>query len=866
MKNMPLSLSVVLVLVLLMVAPASAQFSSDYFQTYMFTPKVGEDTTFTYASPNKQDSIQYTIDTVDNYVTMDFSSWFDTLSYINLDLFYLDADVQWDLYVRDGAGNYFYDHAGPGLLIDGSDKVAVGAGHSVVVGADDVGVDTATAINGSETKVPSGRAVYDFCETTQSYLQLADLLWEQHHDTVIRWIDPHAGTDDTVFIRNLRNGSRHEMWSSSGKFTFLSDSQSTNYIDIGGATVYISDLSMDGPFHDATNSNPILSFEGNGLKYNAVTDEIEADTAATVTDNSTILVSSNAIFEYLVATYFPLTGGSVNGDVNADGNITINNDGTTADAVLSFKDDDETVTMHWDDPNNQFEVSDGIDVITGNIALSGGGTVDGVQVDAHAARHNEGGADPISVTNGIMADDDHGDVEWTSGVATVEAINGDSISTAAKVEDDILQWNATVNKWEISSILTSLIYGELYVDENTQDTTLVSSAGTYYALDAFGGNDTINVGNYSGVDMDADSGRITIQSAGVYYIYGTFSFEHSDATSALVEIALHLNNTGTPTLQEDLHVHRQVTNQSVVGAASFAGYISLAAGDKLDIRVTSDQASDRITFHTYNWGVAIAKSVLGDGPVDSTNITDGGVSMSKDLHTFTEAELEAELSDVTAIFTNNVTGDVTVSGATSTIGTDIIDDTHIDWGNTGNQIDLADIPGGTAPASNFNFANATFFRLPAVNNPSTTAEGHAAWDANDDAIEVYSGDEAESALIPMYQKLNALIIAPDGVNDQVAIMHVDALMYPFGIEIDQVSISLPADAAYTMVFEEWAGDPIVAQADIETVSTTASDSYMEDGTITNNLVDADDYIYLDIPTTDVDWVHVTVIYHILGGD
>ena len=164
------------------------------------------------------------------------------------------------------------------------------------------------------------------------------------------------------------------------------------------------------------------------------------------------------------------------------------------------------------------------------------------------------------------------------------------------------------------------------------------------------------------------------------------------------------------------------------------------------------------------------------------------------------------------------------------------------------------------------FGGATSLEIPNGANPTTDAEGEIAWDSDDDAIEVYSGDEAESGLIPFYQKIDAMIFKPDQVNDQVAIFHVDALLYPFGIEIDQVSITLPADAAYSMVFEEWAGDPPAAQADIETVTTGAGDSYMEDGTITNDQVDADDYIFLDIPATDVDWIHVQVIYHVIQGD
>lgn len=102
----------------------------------------------------------------------------------------------------------------------------------------------------------------------------------------------------------------------------------------------------------------------------------------------------------------------------------------------------------------------------------------------------------------------------------------------------------------------------------------------------------------------------------------------------------------------------------------------------------------------------------------------------------------------------------------------------------------------------------------------------------------------------------AMIFAPDGVNDEIPVYHVDTEKYPRGIIMMNVQITIPADAAYSMVFEEWAGDPPAAQADIETVTTGGSDSYMEVRTtdIDNRVIDTDDYIFLDIPATDVDWI------------
>jgi hypothetical protein len=156
--------------------------------------------------------------------------------------------------------------------------------------------------------------------------------------------------------------------------------------------------------------------------------------------------------------------------------------------------------------------------------------------------------------------------------------------------------------------------------------------------------------------------------------------------------------------------------------------------------------------------------------------------------------------------------------------------------------------------------------MPSDNNPTTDAEGEIAWDANDDGLEVYDG--AVSKIISSIDDGDALIFAPDGVNDEIAIFHVDADKYPFGIKLINVQITLPADAAYSMVFEEWAGDPPVAQNDIETVTTGAGDSYMEITTtgIDDSDIDADDYIFLHVPATDVDWVHAKFIFYIVPGN
>ncbi len=110
--------------------------------------------------------------------------------------------------------------------------------------------------------------------------------------------------------------------------------------------------------------------------------------------------------------------------------------------------------------------------------------------------------------------------------------------------------------------------------------------------------------------------------------------------------------------------------------------------------------------------------------------------------------------------------------------------------------------------------------------------------------------------------IDALIYAPDSIADEVAIFHANSGLYPFGIKLVSVQIILPADAAYSMVFEEWSGDPPTADNDITTVTTTGSEAFKQvlAASMADSSIAANAYIFLHIPATDVDWVHIKVIF------
>lgn len=260
-----------------------------------------------------------------------------------------------------------------------------------------------------------------------------------------------------------------------------------------------------------------------------------------------------------------------------------------------------------------------------------------------------------------------------------------------------------------------------------------------------------------------------------------------------------------------------------------------------------------------------ASNFIFDDAYRGTSAEAGSVLVTKNYSDLNEAELTNSAGLAAALDDESGTGTVAFTTSptfvTPTLGAATA--TSYDGVAAANLLDKSATEAITGA---WDFGGATSLEIPAIADPTTNAEGEIAWDANDDAIEVYMGDESESALIPAYQTIDALIFAPDGVNDAIPLMHVDAMVFPFGIELDQLSIGLPADAAYEMAFEEWAGDPIVLQNAIDTVITGAADGYMEETAITDAAIDADDYIYISIPATDVDWVHVQIIYHINDGN
>lgn len=163
--------------------------------------------------------------------------------------------------------------------------------------------------------------------------------------------------------------------------------------------------------------------------------------------------------------------------------------------------------------------------------------------------------------------------------------------------------------------------------------------------------------------------------------------------------------------------------------------------------------------------------------------------------------------------------------------------------------------------------SATSLEIPNGNNPTTDATGEIAWDANDNAIEVYDG--SNSRLIPTLRFFSATIYDPDtiqGTEDAVPIFPVEVEAFPFGITLVDVGIKTDASSSYTVNFEEWTSPTDGSPSTIESVATSSSTEAEDDGTLSDASIAAGSIIYVDLPSTGIDMLVIWGTFWIIPGN
>lgn len=167
-----------------------------------------------------------------------------------------------------------------------------------------------------------------------------------------------------------------------------------------------------------------------------------------------------------------------------------------------------------------------------------------------------------------------------------------------------------------------------------------------------------------------------------------------------------------------------------------------------------------------------------------------------------------------------------------------------------------------------NLTNATSLAIPADNNPTTDSAGEIAIDRNNDFVEVYAATAGESRVIPTLQFRSYTIIDPDGVQavkDAIPLLPVETAWAPHGITIKDIWIKIDAAVSYTAVLEEWS-DPTTYGSDIESLTISSGTEVKDDGTLSDASVAAGSIIFVDLPTTAVNFLTVSFSFIINPGN
>lgn len=113
------------------------------------------------------------------------------------------------------------------------------------------------------------------------------------------------------------------------------------------------------------------------------------------------------------------------------------------------------------------------------------------------------------------------------------------------------------------------------------------------------------------------------------------------------------------------------------------------------------------------------------------------------------------------------------------------------------------------------------------------------------------------------QSKSITIIEPHKVQvkaDEVPVFPVEVDEFPNGITVKKVFLKTSADSTYSVNIEEWDDPQDVSPRTIVAVATSASDE--ADATPAGNDGDVavDHIIMIDLPTTNLDWIQVTILF------
>jgi len=482
-------------------------------------------------------------------------------------------------------------------------------------------------------------------------------------------------------------------------------------------------------------------------------------------------------------------------------------------------------------------------------------------------------------------------------------VQGNIAVTGTVDSVDVAALGATVPKITDDTTNYQTAYTHSQVTTGNPHTVLLNEVGNpsgnkTFGMGAFGltFNYTGAVGN--GLELNATG----VFTGNILHVHqhtgnvGTTHLAHFEATDPDV-LCLEVMHAGRDTLSifsGGLSVFDSISIEGafrVGGASVFEGTITIpdfilyTGGDNGGAYDSTDAPADGDQL-TWNTGGVIDWQVAGGGGGEANTLADTGTFNGTEGFgmaggkTGTALKVKGLIEGTGTIITPD--GDSAYSIA-PTLGT-AVDGSELDTGlldsittgydhagdnsqaHTDYMLNTGDIVTGV-----YDFGGAVL-EIPNSDDPTTDANGEIAQDNNGNAIEVYIPSESESGLIPFYRYISIPIVEPDSVQaitPDLKVYHIKDMLFPYGIEIDSVELQLDSDEDVSVVVEEWSGaDPPVFQSIITTIATTGgSDTYAIEAPDNDAVVDAGDWIVLDLPTgTAGGYINIGIYFHVTEGN
>lgn len=230
--------------------------------------------------------------------------------------------------------------------------------------------------------------------------------------------------------------------------------------------------------------------------------------------------------------------------------------------------DHGALTGLGDDDHTQYLLADGSRDLSGNMSVSAGVTIDGVDVSAHAAN----------------AAAHHAAVTITAAADTVLSLSTQEIGFDNQAANLVLAGPAsgaaaTPTFRSLVAADLARAHGTIYTANGVAAQALTAATPAKLTLFA-----TDGISLLTGVSAATDS--ITLANSGSYQVSAQFSIT-TNINNVLFQF--HLARGGVNTY---LGAHRKTGTSPDVGSCSFIGQIDLTAGDVLTINIEADKTNN----------------------------------------------------------------------------------------------------------------------------------------------------------------------------------------------------------------------------------------------------------------------------------